>query len=137
MSKSPSLELIQLRQQALLKEFLGNVKKMIKDQAKIHLPIDLDRLQRSLLTQPQVFISYAWEANESKKLTHLHSFLKQLSDHLAMAGLIPWLDIQCMTGNLEWQMRENIKKSQYVLLMGTHRYAERTTRLRIENKKNY
>ncbi len=43
-----------------------------------------------------------------------------------MAGLTPWLDIQRMTGDLDEQMRTGIRDSQYVLLIGTNRYAERT-----------
>ena len=105
-NSTESVELIQLREQArqneikeqqiLLKEFFSNVKKMIKDQAELHLPKTLDEKQRSMIIQPQVFISYAWEvAGISKltsKLTHLHSFLKQLDDDLEAAGLIPWLE---------------------------------------------
>ncbi len=129
MSRSPtipeSLELIQLRQQALLKEFLGNVKKMIKVQAEYHLQ-DLDKTQRSLLTRPQVFISYAWEANGTPKLTHLQTLLTQLQSDLAATGIITWFDKQQMTGHIEEQMRNGIRNSQYVLLIGTHRYAERT-----------
>ncbi|MBS0351375.1 MAG: protein kinase, partial [Proteobacteria bacterium] len=131
-----SPELIRLRQQgqqteikerqALLKEFLGNVKKMIREQAKLYLPSALDEGQRSIIIQPQVFLSYAWEATGTPKLTHLHSFLKQLAADLAAAGLTPWLDIQRMTGDLDEQMHSGIQESQYVLLIGTNRYAERT-----------
>ncbi len=112
--------------QILLKEFLGSVKKMIKEQATLHLPKDLDSLQRSTLTQPQVFISYAWEATGTPKLTHLQTLLSQLESDLTAAGIITWYDKQCMNGDIEEQMRAGIEKSQHVLLMGTHRYAERT-----------
>jgi TPR repeat protein/serine/threonine protein kinase len=130
-----SPELIRLRQQAqqteikerqaLLKDFLGNVKKMIKDQSALHLPKTVEEPQRSTIIQPQVFLSYAWEAS-TPKLTHLQSFLKQLAADLAAAGLTPWLDLQRMTGDLDEQMRAGIQASQYVLLIGTNRYAERT-----------
>ena len=65
MSKSPvtiieSQTLISLRQQAqqaeikerqaLLKDFLGTIKKMMKDQAALHLPKTLDDTQRSVIT---------------------------------------------------------------------------------------
>ena len=112
--------------QALLKGFLGNVKKMIRDQAKLHLPTTVDETQRSTMIQPQVFLSYAWEAANTPKLTHLHTLLKQLNADLEMAGLTPWLDIKRMTGELKEQMRLGIQDSQYVLLIGTNRYAERT-----------
>ena len=87
MSRSPSLELIQLRQQTLLTEFLGNVKKMIKAQAS-HLPKDLNEFKRSLLTKPQVFISYAWETAGTSKLTYLQTLLTQLESDLATTGII-------------------------------------------------
>jgi serine/threonine protein kinase len=140
MSRPPNLtespELVQLRQQArqteikerqdLLKEFLAQVKKMIGDQAELHLPKDLEEEKRSTITQPQVFISYAWEAAGTLKLTHLQTLLTLLGDDLRATGLITWFDKQRMTGDLEKQMREGIKDSQYVLMIGTNRYAERT-----------
>ena len=73
-----------------------------------------------------VFISYAWEADDTPKLTHLKTFLKQLETDLTIAGLITFLDLQRMTGNTDEQMRFGIQDSQYVLLIGTNRYAERT-----------
>ena len=131
-----SPELIKLRlqaqqaeikeRQALLTDFLDTIKKMMKDQAALYLPTTLGDTQRSVITKPQVFLSYAWEADGTPKLTHLHTFLKQLAADLTAAGLIPWLDLQKMTGDLDEQMRNGIQKSQYVLLIGTNRYAERT-----------
>ena len=115
-----------LRQQVLLREFLVNVKKMIKDQAALHLPKTVDNTQRSTIIQPQVFISYAWEAAGTSKLTHLQTLLIQLADDLTRAGIITWFDKQRMTGDIKEQMRAGIRDSQYVLLIGTHRYAERT-----------
>ena len=66
MSKSETSELIKLRQQAqqaeikerqaLLDAFLGNVKKMIKDQATLHLPkTTVDEAQRAITIQPVCF----------------------------------------------------------------------------------
>ncbi|MBS0351325.1 MAG: toll/interleukin-1 receptor domain-containing protein [Proteobacteria bacterium] len=112
--------------QNLLKDFLGEVKAMMADQAKLHLPETLEEHQRLAVTQTQVFLSYAWEIEGTTKFTHLQTFLKYLAENLTQAGLIPWLDLQRMTGDLEVQMRSNIKQSQYILLIGTHRYAERT-----------
>src|SRR5262249_37385266 len=45
---------------------------------------------------------------------------------LNTAGLFVWLDIEKMTGNMNAQMQDNVKNSQYVLLIGTERYAQRT-----------
>ncbi len=128
-------ELIHLRQrvqeadlekhQNLLKDFLGEVKAMIADQAKLHLP-EMLADHRLAITQPQVFLSYAWEIEGTTKYTHLHTFLKYLAENLTHAGLTAWLDLQRMTGDLDTQMRSNIKRSQYILLIGTQRYAERT-----------
>ena len=129
-------ELIHLRQrvqeadlekyQNLLKDFLGEIKAMMADQAKLYLPETLAGNHRLAVTQPQVFLSYAWEVEGTAKYTHLHTFLKYLAENLGHAGLTAWLDLQRMTGNLETQMRCNIKQSQYILLIGTQRYAERT-----------
>ncbi len=135
-TQTESPEVIRLRQQVqqaeikerqkLLREFLASIKSIVKEQAKLHLPQSLDELKRSVITRPQVFLSYAWEPANTPRLTYLHYFLKYLADDFEAAGLIPWFDLQRMTGDLEKQMRVGIQKSQYVLLVGTHRYAERT-----------
>ncbi len=110
----------------LLKEFLVDVAHMMNQQASWYLPKNLDELQRLNITRPLVFLSYAWELDGTPKLIHLHDFLTYLAANLTEAGLIPWLDRQRMTGDLEKQMQTNIERSQYVLLIGTDRYAERT-----------
>ncbi len=135
-TQTESSEVIRLRQQVqqaeirerqnLLREFLASIKSIVKEQAKLHLPQSLDELKRSVLTRPQVFLSYAWEPADTPRLTYLQYFLKYLADDFEAAGLIPWFDLQRMTGDLDKQMRIGIQKSQYVLLVGTHRYAERT-----------
>ena len=114
-------------QQDLLNKFLKNIKKAVKEQAERHLPKSLENAQFLQITRPQVFLSYAWEAANTPQLDYLHHFLKRLSADLSAAGLKPWLDIEKMTGNIDGQMRSGIKASQYVLLMGTNRYAQRTT----------
>ncbi len=110
--------------QTRLREFLDNIKKMIRDRAKLDLPKSFSEHKQLILTQPQVFISYAWD-NDSLKLAHLQTFLKQLTEDLTIAGLNPWWDMQRMTGALEEQMRDGIRESQYVLLIGTKYYAKR------------
>ncbi len=111
-------------QQALLTEFLSNIKQMIQEKATLHLPQDLPN--RNAIIQPQVFLSYAWEAQGTTKLENLHTLLKHLRDDLQTAGLVPWLDLERLTGHIAKQMGQNIKISQYVLLIGTNRYTERT-----------
>jgi serine/threonine protein kinase len=123
-SLTDSPELVRLRQQILLRDFLSNVKEMIEREAKLSLPED--KKQDSTITQPQVFLSYAWETDDLPKLTYLRTFLTQLADDLKTAGLSPWLDLRNMSGNLEDQMRSGIRDSQYVLLIGTSHYAKRT-----------
>ncbi len=119
--KSEIEELIHLRQQVqqadlkerqnLLKDFLGEVKAMMADQARLYLPETLEENHRLNVTQTQVFLSYAWENEGTTKFTHLQAFLKYLAENLTHAGLIPWLDLQRMTGDLDIQMRSNIKQS--------------------------
>ena len=131
MSKGPyheSEEVIRLRQhllqadikeqQTLLKTFLTDVKRMVEDQARLHLPKTLDEAQVLKITRPQVFISYAWEA-EGLRLNHLQLFLSLMADDFEQAGLTSWLDLHQMTGDIEKQMRTGVQKSQYVLLIGT------------------
>ena len=101
-------ELIRLRQQAqqaeikeqraLLKNFLTAIKQMTTDQAALHLPKTLNDTQRLAITQPQVFLSYAWEEKDTPKLVNLHAFLTQLADDLEAVGLTPWIDLRRMTG---------------------------------------
>jgi serine/threonine protein kinase len=129
-----SPELIRLRQQAqqaeikdrqaLLNKFLDTIKEMVKDKAERYLPKTPS--ERLKIMKPQVFLSYAWEADKTSKLTHLQNFLEQLEADLRSAGLTPWFDLPKMTGHLDEQMRSNIEASQYVLLIGTNRYGERT-----------
>ncbi len=127
MSKSqplPSPEFIHLDARVQLGNFLGKVKKMIKDQAKIHLK-SLDSKQLKTITHPQIFLSYAWE-EKPLQLEGLQSLLKIIKEDFENAGLRPWLDLAQMTGELDEKMRLGIQSSQYVLLIGTHRYAART-----------
>ncbi len=131
-----SPELIKLRlqaqqaeikeRQALLTNFLGTVKKMVKDQAALHLPKTLDDTQRSAITKPQVFLSYAWEETGTTRLAYLQTFLEQFRADMEAAGLTPWLDLPGMTGHMGEKMRVEIHNSQYALLIGTDRYAQRT-----------
>lgn len=72
--------------QTLFRDFLVTVKQMVSDQAALHLPKSLDEKQRLTITQPQVFLSYAWEANGTPKLEHLHTFLKQLTRPIGRSG---------------------------------------------------
>ena len=113
-------------QEALLKNFLVAVEKFTQDKATLHLPPTLLESERRAIVHPQVFLSYAWEAAGTDKLKHLQAFLKGLAKDLSASGLEPWLDIERMTGYMDGQMRDNVHKSQYVLLIGTQRYAERT-----------
>ncbi len=112
-------------QQNLLKVFLTDVKRMVEDQASLHLPKTLDQAQVLKITRPQVFISYAWEA-EGLRLNHLQLFLSLMYADFEQAGLTPWLDLHQMTGDIEKQMRTGVQESQYVLLIGTLCYAEKT-----------
>ncbi len=84
-------------QRILLKEFLSTIKNMIQEKASIHLPTTLSSVQRSTITRPQVFISYAWEADTSPKLNHLQTFLLQLKNDFEKVGLKTWLDLSRMS----------------------------------------
>lgn len=113
------------KQQDLLVDFLGAIKKTVEDKAEL-LPKTLSQSQRRALVNPQVFLSYAWEVAGSSRLTHLQDFLYFLAEHLKAAGLRSWLDKQRLVGSMEDQMRDGIKESEHVLLIGTRRYGERT-----------
>ena len=116
-------ELLYTKQRQLLETFLQNIAKAVERESRLylsHLP------DKGRLTRPQVFISYAWEADKSPKLKHLQKFLSSLVHDLRLANLNPWLDIEKMTGYIDGQMRDNIEQSQFVLLIGTNRYAQRT-----------
>ena len=121
-----SSEFINFYARVKLEKFLEKVRKMIKEQAKLHLK-SLDQKQIQTITQPQVFISYAWEGEgKAEKLTGLQTLLKALKEDFESAGMRPWFDLAQMTGELDEKMRLGIRASQYVLLMGTDRYAART-----------
>ena len=119
-----SSEFINFYARVKLEKFLKKVRKMIREQAKLHLK-SLDQKQIQTITQPQVFISYAWEG-KAEKLTGLQTLLKALKEDFESAGMRPWFDLAQMTGELDEKMRLGIRASQYVLLMGTDRYAART-----------
>ncbi len=129
------LELTQKRQQvrdyqleklqSLVTDFLRQIREMIADKASRHLKnISVSEIKK--ITCPIIFLSYAWETIGSPELGRLQSFLQRLKQDLETAGLDVWLDLDRMTGDLEKQMRINIKKSHYVLPIGTNRYAEKT-----------
>jgi hypothetical protein len=122
-------ELLLEKQQKFLNEFLDNVRELVKEQAKHYLQ-SISGETRSIVIKPQVFISYAWEPEKSDALGYLQFFLKQLQADLERSGLKVWFDLEFMTGHVSQQMETNIKKSQYVLFIGTDRYAQRTTKLR-------
>ncbi|MBS0350837.1 MAG: toll/interleukin-1 receptor domain-containing protein [Proteobacteria bacterium] len=125
--KKTKSELLFIKQQNLLHQFLVKIKELIGEQAEHYLKNIAPEAQR-LIVNPQVFFSYAW--TDGADLDHLQFFLKQFQDDLQKAGLRVWLDLEFMTGNLDKQMKKNIEKSQYVMFMGTERYAQRTTKLR-------
>lgn len=116
-----------LQQRHLLATFLNDVQKMLQQMAKLYLH-DLPIEQYRSLVEPQVFLSYAWEAVGTRRLKQLQEvFLRDtLAKDLRHAGLLPWLDIEKMVGDMDGQMRDNVMDSQFVLLLGTQRYAERT-----------
>ncbi len=135
MSRSPALppspEFINLDARVQLRKFLEKVKKMIEDQAILHLN-QLAKEELQAITKPQVFISYAWEQEKTLN-NNLQTLLKIIKEDLESAGLTVWLDLSQMTGSLDEKMRSGIRRSQHVLLMGTKRYAERT---KLESKTN-
>ncbi len=118
-----SSEFINFYARVKLEKFLKKVRKMIREQAKLHLQIDQKQIKT--ITQPQVFLSYAWE-EKTLKNEALQNLLKAMKEDFESAGMRPWLDLAQMTGELDEKMRLGIQASQYVLLIGTNRYAART-----------
>ncbi len=118
-----SSKYINLYARGRLEIFLKKVKKMIKEQAKLYL--QLDEKQIKTITQPQVFLSYAWEVKTLKNEA-LQSLLKAMKKDFESAGMRPWFDLAQMTGEMDEKMLLGIQGSQYVLLIGTNRYAART-----------
>ncbi len=89
------------------------------------------QLRQRLKTVPsmtRVFISYAWERWGSQQLEFLQNrFLHNtLVTDLRIAGLSPWLDVREMVGDMDKQMQDNIAQSQFVIMIGTQLYAERS-----------
>lgn len=76
---------------------------------------------------PQVFISYAWEAEGSKELASLQRWLGGLRDDLQVAGMSVFLDIGDMTGSIEACMTENLAQSDIILTINTAKYNARAT----------
>lgn len=73
---------------------------------------------------PSCFISYAWEADKSQN-EKLQTWLKKLKQDLETVGIETFLDIAQMNGDMRECMQENIRKSDYVLLIGTERFKAR------------
>jgi TIR domain/Sel1 repeat len=121
-----SLELQQIKIQKQLEDFFNLTKEMIKKQAEIYLPKSLSTTELREILQPQVFISYAWEPRGSDRLKQLHIFLSQFAKDLNRTGIRTWLDLSCMTGNMDEKMRKGIKQSKYIIIIGTQCYGDRT-----------
>ncbi len=73
---------------------------------------------------PSCFISYAWEASKDQN-EKLQTWLKKLKQDLETVGIKTFLDICQMNGDMRECMQENIRKSDYILLIGTERFKYR------------
>ena len=73
---------------------------------------------------PSCFISYAWEADRNQN-EKLQAWLKKLKQDLEIIGIETFLDIAQMNGDMRECMQENIRKSDYILLIGTERFKAR------------
>ena len=88
--------------------------------------IEKGYLKSSLAQNPQVFMSYAWEADKTS-LARQQGYLSQISQDLTTLGFPTWLDIERMSGDINEQMAGNIANSQAVVVIQTPRYTERST----------
>ncbi|MGA2655693.1 MAG: toll/interleukin-1 receptor domain-containing protein, partial [Gammaproteobacteria bacterium] len=81
--------------------------------------------------KPVCFISYAWENNKTQagqaSNAIWHARLSRIKEDLEFLGAEVFLDIYDMHGNMPAQMRENIKKSDFIFLIGTPRLMVRLT----------
>lgn len=73
---------------------------------------------------PSCFISYAWESDRNQN-EKLQAWLKKLKQDLETVGIETFLDIDQMNGDMRECMQENIRKSDYILLIGTERFKAR------------
>ena len=77
-----------------------------------------------------VFISYAWETHGADNVV-LQNRLKSLDQDLMEAGIEKvFLDLKQMDGNVEAAMKENLAKSQVVIVIATTWYKQR-----VQNRK--
>jgi len=74
---------------------------------------------------PKCYICYAWYTEERKK-EELRAWLLKLRNHLqGILGIETFLDIENMELNLKQTMEENIKKSDFFLVIATPRFKQR------------
>lgn len=94
--------------------------------------IEQGHLKSNSAQNPQVFISYAWEqAGEAR--TRQRAYLGRLAEDLSVLGFRPWFDREQMSGNIDTQMLENIRKSQFILVVGTPTYLGRILDPKLNN----
>ncbi len=107
-------ELFLQKQAFLFQDFIGKVKTL---------------MDKNKLEARRCFISYAWEdestpsgkeANEK-----LQGTLERLADDLKKVNVEVFLDVKKIQGNLKKCMQENVKRSDYLIVIGTPRYKER------------
>ncbi len=99
--------------------------------------VEKGKIKPILSEKSQVFISYAWEVDETA-LARLQRKLSRIARDLSTLGIPTWLDIERMTGDMNEQMAGNIEGSRYVLVIGTPRYTQRaaqTTNVKKEYEK--
>jgi TPR repeat protein len=102
------------KQENLLQDFMGKIKTLI---------------DKNKLEARSCFFSYAWEDESTpfgkEANAKLQNCLERLARDLKKVNVAVFLDVESMQGDMKKCMKENIKKSDYIVLIGTPRYKER------------
>lgn len=89
--------------------------------------------------RPMCFISYAWEDNSTQagrdSNEAWHKKLSRIKNDLERLGAKVFLDIYNMHGHMPAQMKDNIEKSDFIILIGTPRLMARLNGPRPTNVK--
>jgi len=101
---------------------------------QVHLSKTKELLAHSKKGSKNLFISYAWETDQSKN-EKLQTEIKRLTEDLMQTGAKIYFDLQNMRGDINADMQHNIERSDHVLFILTPRFKARVEEPDMNNLK--
>lgn len=83
-------------------------------------------ISTSGISSPKVFISYAWEKDDSPELKELQDWLKRLKHDLLQLGVREvFLDVEGLHGDIRRTLKMHIDESDYFIIICSKQYKKR------------